>query len=44
MVYGASYCSFCLKAKGLLQGRRVNFTYLDVEEEEHMESLKTLQR
>jgi glutaredoxin len=44
VVFGAEYCSFCLKAKTLLEKANTNFSYLDVEEESTMEQLKQYQR
>lgn len=44
VVFGAEYCSFCLRAKGLLEQANSKFSYLDVEEEQWSQRLAELQR
>lgn len=44
VVFGAEYCSFCLRAKRLLEQANSQFSYLDVEEEQWAERLGQLQR
>lgn len=33
VIYGAAYCSFCVKAKNLLKKNSVPLSWIDVEEE-----------
>lgn len=44
VVFGAEYCSFCLRTKTLLQQANSQFSYLDVEEEQWSDRLAELQR
>jgi glutaredoxin 3 len=44
VVFGAEYCSFCNRAKSLLEKANANFEYLDVEEEPVLVQLQQLQR
>lgn len=43
IVYGAEYCSFCQRAKFLLEQSKSKFTYYDVEEDNKMDELLQLQ-
>jgi glutaredoxin 3 len=42
-IYGAEYCSFCVKAKNLLLKNKVPINWVDVENEEGRKTLLDLQ-
>ena len=44
VVFGAEYCGFCKRAHSLLSKANTKFSYLDVDEENALEMLQTLQR
>ncbi len=43
IIYGATYCVFCVKAKNLLKKNNVPVNWIDVENEENRLKLMTLQ-
>lgn len=44
VIYGAAYCSFCVKAKNLLKKNSVPVNWIDVEVDEHRTKLLELQQ
>jgi glutaredoxin len=44
ILYGAEFCRFCQQAKTLLEKSKVNFTYIDVENEESQQQLNIIQK
>jgi glutaredoxin 3 len=44
VVFGAEYCRFCKNAQSLLASSKARFSYLDVDEDDNMELLSSLQR
>ena len=44
IIYGASYCVFCIKAKNFLSSKNVPLTWINVEEEEGQAKLLQLHK
>lgn len=41
-IYGANWCSFCVKAKNLLEEKGIDFVYRDIDNTEEKERLKAV--